>query len=167
LTLLVVRRQAEGDIPFPLWPTVKSELAVVVDVNCKLFEPDREITIKAMAYYQRLPLTDMKNPVALVGKEDVYSRAPVYEEIILQPQMTAFDAKGKTLEKSVPMPDGIYRGVVRRSKPGSYSVNVEFSYAGNRGPRFQRLKRLQIHVGPLSPGEDIEGGGLKGKVAKT
>jgi hypothetical protein len=167
-TLLVVRRQAEGEIPFSVMASSENpELAVAVDVNRQLFEPDREITLKAMAYYQGLPLTDLENPVALVGKEDVYSGAPEYEEIILQPQMTFFDAEGKPLEKPVPMSDGIFRGVVRRSQPGSYSVKVQFRHTGNQAPRFQRLKRLQIHVGPLSPGEDIEGGGLKGKIVPT
>jgi von Willebrand factor type A domain len=167
-TLLVVRRQAEGEIPFSVMACSENpELAVTVDVNRQLFEPDREITIKALAFYQHLPLTDLENPVALVGKGDVYSGRPEYEEIILQPQMTSFDAEGKPLEKRVPMPDGIYRGVVRRSRPGSYSVKVQFHYAGKQAPRFLRQKDLQIHVGPLSPGEDIEGGGIKDKVATT
>ena len=156
-TMLVVRRQEKDEIPFSVMACCHHpELTVAVDVNRQLYEVDQKIIIKALAYYRGAPLTGMDSPIALVGMNNVFSGGPEDEKIILQPQMISFDDQGNRLKEPVPAPEGIYLGAVSRSKPGSYKVRVHFTNRGNQGPIFQRLQSLQIHVGPLPSGGDIE-----------
>ena len=156
-TVLVVRRQERREIPFTLMACNQNpDLVVAADVGRRLFDVDEPITIKAFAYYQGEPLTEMEAPIALVSMENELSPGvPEEEKIILEPQRTFFDAEENRLEEPVTL--SIFQGVVSRSKPGSYTVRVIFSNQGkNQAPRFQRVRSLQIHVGPLTSGEDLD-----------
>jgi hypothetical protein len=160
-TLLVVRRQETGVIPFAVMACSENpELAASVNVNRQLFEIDRPIPIKATVYYEGLPLTAMEEPVALVSRESTFAPGvPTYEEVILKPEMALFDEEGNPLPPGSPKREGIYQGWVSRGAPGSYTVKVTFGAEGDGTVRrFRRVKSLQVHVGPLPPGEDVEGG---------
>ncbi|MHA2213925.1 MAG: hypothetical protein ACW992_12255 [Candidatus Thorarchaeota archaeon] len=89
------------------------------------------------------------------------------------------------MRSQTPLNNGVYKGELAFDEPGSFSVSLRFVNSGKAReasaiaerrrkddkedeieppPRFERIKRFQIHVGPLPAGKDVETSDLRNKV---
>ncbi|MCK5291242.1 MAG: VWA domain-containing protein [Thermoplasmata archaeon] len=180
----ITRAQASGEIPFKVFAfSDNRDIAVGLRGIKPVFKVDDKILIRAQIY-NKVPLTDILNPVVRVPPRDYVTTLPTTKPIraTLRQRMTQFDIKGTQLERPIPVRNGVYEGELSFDEPGSYSVVVRFTSTGKAmeaepeaerrregeeeekfppAPVFVRTRRFQIHVGPLSTGKDVEtaGGG--------
>lgn len=172
----VVRGQARGAIPFKLFAFSEHKaLHVAVDGIRHVAKVGGSLTVRGQATYD-VPLTGLRNPVLRLIPDDQgpERRRPKSVTLRERPVDPKSDPGGPEVER---VHNGVYEGILTLTEPGSYTAEVllvnpgtaqeavgdaERVEKGDRHdevpppPTFVRTKRFQIHVGPLSPGRDVE-----------
>ena len=172
--LRVVRAQARAAIPFTVFAFSEHKaLVVAVEGLRNVAQVGDQIRVRAQASYGA-PLTGLRNPVLRLlpqGPTPAPAKSVTLRERPVDPKA---DPAQREVER---VHNGIYEATVQLNQPGSYRAEVLFVNDGNAteatgdaepliegdrhekvptAPTFVRTKRFQIHVGPLSPGTDLD-----------
>ena len=167
----VTRGQDTGDIPFKVFAFSENrDIAVGIGGVKPLYKVGDKIRLRSQVYY-KVPLTNIQSPVAIVEHKGKTTR------MTLRQRLVTYDTKGAPLEKAISLRNGVYEGDLTFDEPGSYSVRFQFVSRGDAlealpeaerkqegekeekiepAPAFVRTKRVQVHIGPLPEGEDVE-----------
>lgn len=183
----VVRGQTSGELPFKVFAFSENRNITIGLRDIRyLATVQRPVDIWAQVYHG-VPLTGLRPPVATVTLAKPSTKTAVVgkplkgltKTVRLQEQMAprSLDAKAGECPRTVR--NGVYKQQLRFDKPGSYDVNLKFVNQGQatecqpeaecpdqaelkHKPKtvgaFTRVKRFQVHVGPLPGGKNVEGG---------
>ncbi len=184
-TMRVVRGKSKGKIPFKVFAFSENpDITVGMHGQRALYLRKDRIKLDAQVY-SRVPLTGLRDPVATVSPIRISKglsmvgrpSSGISKTLRMQQRKTVIPAKGRQARKTVIERNGIYQRELSFDQPGSYSVSVRFTNtgqavecdaaaerpeAGDRQsrprpvPPFTRVRRFQVHVGPLSQGKDVE-----------
>ena len=181
----VVRNQARGDIRFKVFAFSKNkDITVGIKGIGGLYKIGEKIKLKSQVY-NKIPLTKIQNPVVRIVPNDYLKRKYrlKQESVTLKQRLHWYNTDRKLLEKAITLENGVYESELIFDESGSYSCVVHFINKGKakealsmaerpvKGdeekieppPVFVRMKRFQIHVGPLSKGKDVETTGKEEK----
>lgn len=165
----VTRGRADGPIPFKVFAFSEHRaLHVAVDGAAAVHDVAVPVRIRAQAIYD-VPLTGLRDPVLRIVALNGETGSSLPKPVILRERQSSDRRRSDG--------NGVYEGSVTFTQPGIYTAEVvminrgeareatgdaERVVDGDRHdevkppPLFYRTKRFQIHVGPLSPGRDVE-----------
>jgi hypothetical protein len=176
----VVRGQARGAIPFKVFAFSENRnITIGIKGTLQVYKALDTVKLGTQVYYQ-VALTGLRNPVARIIPQDYSrrkSRSRKVQRVSLKERLARVARDDAHYKRVVRVPNGFYEGEIRFDEPGSYSVELVFANTGKATeavgeaerpvqgdkqdtipppPPFMRVKRFQIHVGPLPKGMDVE-----------
>jgi hypothetical protein len=182
----VTRGQVTGEIPFKVFAFSENKRISIGIKGTRILHGVHDTIPLQSQVYCRTPLTGIIDPIARVMPRFMKARSLTkLVKTTLKQRLVAHDSAGDILRSQTPLNNGVYKGELAFDEPGSFSVSLRFVNSGKAReasaiaerrrkddkedeieppPRFERIKRFQIHVGPLPAGKDVETSDLRNKV---